>query len=183
MKDLSRLSDEKIVEIVRTSDNEVYAEIIKRYKEKLLRYATYLIKDEQKAADIVQDTFIKVYVNLNSFNTKKKFSSWIYRITHNETMNVIKKHKKEVMMPEDFDGSSEVNIEKEYDEKELREMIKICLDEIPLKYRESLSLYYLEEKSYKEVSDILRIPVGTVGTRINRGKLLMKKICQKRKIR
>ena len=62
-------------------------------------------------------------------------------------------------------------------------MIKMCLDEISLKYREPLGLHYLEEKSYKEIGDILRMPIGTVGTRINRGKLLMKRLCKKRKIR
>ena len=182
MNDLSKLTDERVVEVVR-KDNDSYSEIIKRYQEKLLRYATYLIKDEERAADVVQNTFIKVYINLNAFHTKKKFSSWIYRITHNEAMNMVKKYKKEVMMSEGFDGDSGVDNEKEYGEKELGQMIKTCLNEVPLKYREPLSLHYLEEKSYKEISDILRVPMGTVGTRINRGKLLMKKICQKRKIR
>jgi RNA polymerase sigma-70 factor, ECF subfamily len=183
MKDLSKLIDEKVVEIVRNNDNEIYAEIVKRYQEKLLRYASYLVKDEEKAADVVQSTLIKAYVNLNSFNTSKKFSSWIYRITHNEAMNIVKKYKKEVVMQDGFDGESEIDIEKEYDKKELKQMVRKCLDGIPLKYKESLSLYYLEEKSYKEISDILRIPIGTIGTRINRGKLLMRKICQKRKVR
>ena len=124
MKKLSRFSDEKIVEIVK-KDNEVYAEIIKRYKEKLLRYATYLTKNEERAADVVQNTFIKVYVNLNGFNTKKKFSSWIYRIVHNEAMNMIKKYKKEVKMSENFERDSGIDIEKEYGKKELKEMIRI----------------------------------------------------------
>ena len=180
MKNISGYRDEKIIEIIRTKNNEYYAEIIKRYQSKLLRYATYLVKNEDRAADVVQNAFIKVYINLNSFDSKKKFSSWIYRITHNEAMNIIKKHKKEVVMPEDFDGVSKVDLEKEYGRKEMKEMIMECLDNMALKYREPLSLYYLEEKSYVEISDILRLPIGTVGTRINRGKLLMKKLCQKK---
>jgi RNA polymerase sigma-70 factor, ECF subfamily len=183
MKDLSKLSDEKVVEVVRGGDSDVYGEVIRRYQEKLLRYAVYLVNDEQKAADVVQNTFIKVYVNLNGFNLNKKFSSWIYRITHNEAMNMVKKNKREVMMNEDFDGDSGVDVEKEYGKKELGRMIRECLDKTPLKYREPLGLHYLEEKSYKEISDILRVPVGTIGTRINRGKLLMKKLCKRRKIR
>jgi len=183
MTDLSKFSDEKVIEIVRDKNNDAYGEIIKRYQEKLLRYAVYLIKDEEKAADIVQNTFIKVYVNLNGFNVNKNFSSWIYRITHNEAMNIMKKYKKEVAMDEDFDGDSGVDIEKEYDKKELKQMTRECLDKTALKYREPLSLFYLEEKSYREISDILRVPIGTVGTRINRGKLLMKKLCQKRKVK
>ena len=61
-------------------------------------------------------------------------------------------------------------------------MVKKCLEEIPLLYREPLSLYFLEDKTYGEISDILRIPIGTVGTRINRAKIIMKQKCQRKKI-
>jgi len=85
-----------LVNKIRTSDRELFAELVNRYEEKLLRYATYLLHDEQKASDVVQDSLIKAYINLNGFDTKKKFSSWIYRIVHNETMNSVKKYHKEV---------------------------------------------------------------------------------------
>ena len=178
MKEISQLSDEKIVEIVRTEDKEAYAEIIKRYKVKLMRYASYLTGEEHNAADIVQESFIKAYVNLNGFNTKKKFASWIYRIVHNEAINLINKQKKQVSLYDDYDFDSGIDIEDEFIKKELRNRTHNCLNQMPVIYREPLSLYYLEEKSYEEISDILRIPVGTVGTRINRAKNLMKKICQ-----
>jgi len=182
MLDLSKLSDEKVVEITRTKEKEAYAEIIKRYQAKLMRYAKYLINDEDKAADVVQESFIKAYINLNSFNTKLKFSSWIYRIVHNQAINLINKHKKEKPLFENIDFDSGINIEEDYSREETREMIKACLDEMPIIYKGPLSLFYLEEKSYTEISDILRIPIGTVGTRINRAKLIMKQICQKKQI-
>ena len=76
MSDIIKLTDEEIVEKVRSSDSELYAILIERYKNKLLRYATNLVHDQSKASHIVQDAFIKAYVNLNGFNTQKKFSSW-----------------------------------------------------------------------------------------------------------
>ena len=177
--DNKEFSDEEIVEKVRTSDRNLYAIIIGRYQRKLIRYASNLIKDEDKAIDIVQASFIKAFTDLNSFNTKKKFSSWIYRIVHNETINLIKKYHKETPLPEDFDFSSDENIEEDFGKKETTIKVEKCLKEIPLLYSEPLSLYYLEDKSYQEVSDILRIPMGTVAIRINRAKKLMKKLCQK----
>jgi len=182
MVELSKLTDEEVVEIVRKKNKEAYAEIIERYQKKLIRYANYLVGSEDKAADVVQDSFIKAYINLNSFNTKFKFSSWIYRIVHNEAINLINKHKKEKPLFEDMDIDSGIDIEKEYSQNEIKEMIKTCIDEMPIIYKEPLTLFYLEEKSYNEISDILRISIGTVGTRINRAKLLMKKICQRKKI-
>ncbi|MBT3249801.1 MAG: RNA polymerase sigma factor [Candidatus Pacebacteria bacterium] len=183
MSDLSKLSDEEVVEITRTKNKEAYSEVVRRYQEKLMRYARYLVKDEARAADVVQDAFIKAFIKLNSFDTKRQFSSWIYRIVHNEAINLINKYKKEQPLLEDFDFESNVNVEEEYTKKEVKKMVKDCLEEIPLLYREPLSLYFLEEKSYVEISDILRIPTGTVGTRINRAKLVMRKKCQLKKIK
>jgi RNA polymerase sigma-70 factor (ECF subfamily) len=179
MSESLKLTDEEIVEKVRSNDRDLYAVIIERYKNKLLRYATSLVHDEDRASHVVQDAFIKGYINLNGFNTKKKFSSWIYRIVHNEAMNMLKKYQKEVIMPDDFDFESEEDITKNFEQKEISEQVKKCLSSIPIIYSEPLSLFYLEEKSYEEISDILRIPTGTVATRINRAKKLMKKTCQK----
>lgn len=181
MRDISKLSDEKIVKLICRKDKEFYAHILKRYQDKLVRYANYLVGDENYAADIVQESFIKAYINLKSFDTKKKFSSWIYRIVHNEAMNMVNKQKKQVNLYEEKDFDSGIDIEEEFIKNELKTHTHKCLDQMQIIYKEPLSLYYLEEKSYEEISDILRIPTGTVGTRINRAKIIMKKICQTRK--
>ncbi|KKR51744.1 MAG: RNA polymerase, sigma-24 subunit, ECF subfamily [Parcubacteria group bacterium GW2011_GWE1_40_20] len=181
MKDVSKLSDEKIVELVCKKDRELYVHIIKRYQNKLMRYVNYLIGDENHASDIVQDSFIKAYINLKGFDTKKKFSSWIYRIVHNEAMNIINKQKKQTSLYKEKDFDSGIDIESDFIKKELKTRAHNCLNLMAVIYKEPLSLYYLEEKSYEEISDILKIPAGTVGTRINRAKIIMKKICQKTK--
>jgi len=179
MLDNKDLSDEKIMKKVRTSDQELYSVIIDRYQKKLIRYAYNLIKNEDKAVDIVQESFIKAFINLNNFDIEKKFSSWIYRIVHNQAINIVKKYNKETPLLENWDFESDDNIESDFEQKEIKENIEKCLKEISLIYSEPLSLYYIDEKSYEEISDILRIPMGTVATRINRAKKLMKNICQK----
>jgi RNA polymerase sigma-70 factor (ECF subfamily) len=172
-------TDEEIVEKVQNTDKNLYAIIIKRYEKKLLRYAINLIKDEDKAVDIVQTSFIKAFVNLNSFNIKHKFSSWIYQIVHNEALNLIKKYPSETPLLDDVDFKSDENIEENFIKKETKLQVEKCLKEIPLLYSEPLTLYYLEDKTYEEISDILRIPMGTVAIRISRAKKIMKNICQK----
>lgn len=181
MKNSRELKDEQIVEIVRTKDKELYVEIVLRYQAKLLRYARYLVQDKIKAAEAVQEAFIKAFINLNSFNPKMKFSSWIYRIVHNEVINVINKNKRERPLLDNIDFDSGKDLEIDFTEKEIQERVSRCIDQMPVMYSEPLSLFYLEDKSYEEISDILRMPVGTVGTRINRAKVLMKKICQNTK--
>ena len=179
MIDISRLSDEQVIEVVRDKDKEMYAEIIKRYQIKLLRYASYIMGDEHMGADAVQEGLIKAYVNINGFDTKKRFSSWIYRIVHNEAMNVLKKRKSLQRMDDQIEFDSGVNLEDGFIKNEMVNHTHHCLELMPIMYREPLSLFYLEEKSYGEISDILRIPVGTVGTRVNRAKGIMKKLCLK----
>lgn len=179
MANFETMSDEELVEEIRSKDNELYVHIVKRYESKLTRYVDYLINDRDRSADIVQGTFIKAFVNLNGFNTKKKFSSWIYRIAHNETVNVIKKFKKEVRISRDFDYPDTKDMEDEYNKKELVGRVHECLGKIPTLYSEPLALFFLDEKSYEEISDILRIPMGTVAIRISRAKALMKQLCKK----
>jgi len=181
MADYQTLSDEQLVEQVRSKDRELYRLIVDRYQAKLMRYANYLVFDESKAADIVQETFIKAFINLNGFDIRKKFSSWIYRIAHNQAMNSVKKHHRETPLNPEIDLPSSENVEEEYFKKEIISKIQKCLNKIPIIYSEPLALYYLEDRSYEEISDILRLPTGTVGTRINRAKVQMKQICQKQK--
>lgn len=173
------LSDEEIVEKIRTIDKNLFAVIIERYQKKLLHYAHSLIRDEDKAVDIVQTSFIKAFINLNSFNIENKFSSWIYRIVHNEAINLLKKYPGETPLLDDIAFKSDENIEENFIRTEIKTEITRCLKKIPIIYSEPLILYYLEDKSYEEISDILRIPMGTVAVRINRGKKIMKNICQK----
>jgi len=179
MTEKIKLSDEEIVDQVRTTDKNLFAVIIERYQKKLLHYANSLIKDEDKAVDIVQASFIKAFVNINSFNIENKFSSWIYRIVHNEALNLIKKYPGETPLLDDLDFKSDENVEEDFIQKETKAQVEKCLKEIPILYSEPLSLYYIDNKSYEEISDILRIPMGTVAIRISRAKKLMKNICQK----
>ncbi len=179
MRNLINFSDEKVAELVRKENREYFAELMNRYQKKLLRYAGNLLGDEQKAQDVVQESFIKAFVNLNGFNVNKKFSSWMYRIVHNEAINLVVKNKKQVPLNEDMEFDSGVDIEDDLIKKELMEHTHSCLERLPSMYAEPLVLFYLEDKKYEEISYILRVPTGTVGTRITRAKKIMKSICQK----
>ncbi len=178
------LGDGELVELVRSEDQELYAEIVKRYQTKLLRYAETIIGDSDQAADVVQQAFIKAFTNLHGFNSKKKFSSWIYRIVHNEAINLIKKHHKEQSLegnewPEDiFADKNQTTAQEKMEEREIKQAVNQALDQLSIKYRSTLTLFYIEDKSYEEISDILKIPTNTVGTRISRGKKLLAYIYQ-----
>lgn len=171
------LSDEKLAEIAREKDRELYREIIERYENKLRRYLRKFIFDSDELDDVLQDVFIKAYKNLFGFDVKKKFSSWIYRIAHNEAVNHLKKNSKERISLDDVEYKiidEKMDIGISMDKTLLKEKMENYLSHIKLKYREPLILFYFEEKSYEEISEILRIPKSTVGTLIMRGKKILK---------
>lgn len=176
-------TDEQLVGMS-LEQKEFFAMLVSRYEEKLTRYIKRIsMLNQEDIEDILQDVFIKVYVNLNNFDPSMSFSSWIYRITHNM---VISTHRKKMTRSAvevgDIDDETLENIAKDEDLEEMvlrNERIKdliYALQDINPRYREVLILKFFEGKEYQEISDILQKPVGTVGTLINRAK---KQLAQK----
>ncbi len=140
------------------------------------------IYNNDELEDILQVVFIKAYKNLYGFNTKKKFSSWIYRIAHNEAVNHLKKYSKERISLDDIEYKiidKKIDLNYKIDKELLKIEMEKHLSNIKLKYREPLILFFFEEMSYAEISDILRVPISTVGTLISRGKKILKNELEK----
>lgn len=176
------MSDEELVAFIREKDKELYSEIIKRYQTKLSHYLRKFIRREDELEDVLQDIFIKAYRNLYNFNTGKKFSPWIYRIAHNEAINKIKKYAKEVVSLDDTEWEiidETVDQNGTVDIAFAKTHIEQALGQMKEKYREPIILYFFEQKTYEEISDILRIPCSTVGIRIMRGKKIIKDFLEK----
>jgi len=150
---------------------------MKRYEIPLMNYVQKLSgMNRSDAEDVLQEIFILTFQNLNDYDRQFKFSSWIYRIAHNQTVSMLRKRTKndqDISWEEhDLDqlvGSS-FDIEKNLFQKlDYHHLLQI-IDLLPLKYKEVLLLKFVEGKGYQEISDILRKPMGTIGTLINRAK-------------
>jgi RNA polymerase sigma-70 factor, ECF subfamily len=180
---MSDQTDEAIAGRVQNGDTHSFGLLVQRYEVKLLRYAKRFLFGYEDAADVLQEVFIKAYANIQGFDTHRSFSSWIYRIAHNEFINAIKKKGREPLPFFDPDTlfphplSKDVP-EQDIHDKELRAMLDECLNQIDAKYREPLILYYYEELDYQTIADVMHIPTSTVGVRLNRGKVLLQKAYQ-----
>lgn len=168
---LNELSDEELALYMQNHNGEGIEEVINRYQAPLFRYILRLARDEELAEDILQNTFISVYQNINSFDSRRKFSSWIYRISHNKAINEIRSYKNKISLEEvsEVVESQSIDINEELDKKRLREYLEKTIKSLPLNYQEVLILRFFEDKSYEEISEILRLPINTVGVRIKRG--------------
>lgn len=172
-------TDEEIALLVQNGNAEAFGELVDRYEAKIKRYAKKFISSHEDQKDLVQDVFMKAYVNIKSFDTNRKFSPWIYRIGHNEFVNAFKKKLSDKIFPFDLDLLLPHPIAKETADSEITKseqkiILDKCIDKLSPKYREPLILYYYEDMNYKEIADILQIPISTVGVRINRGKLMLR---------
>lgn len=179
-----QLTDEQVVRMVQSGKVESFGILVKRYEAKMLRYARKFLFNYHDIEDLVQEVFIKAYTNIQSFDASRKFSSWLYRIAHNQFINAIKKKGKEAVPFFDLDillprSISKEDADKSVNQRELRQILNKCLDKLGPKYREPLVLYYFEELNYREIADVLHIPMATVGIRLKRGKEIMKNFYEK----
>lgn len=172
-----KVLDEEIVALA-LRKKEAFAVLVRRYEERLTRYVRRLgVSRTEDMEDLLQNIFLKVYRNLNAFDKTLRFSSWIYRIAHNETMSFFRSRSVRpegslVENGEDLLGEipDALNIEGETDKRLTGEILAKALYRLDAKYREVLVLRYFEEREYSEISDILQIPVSSVGTLISRAK-------------
>ena len=182
------LTDFQLVELAKKNP-DMFSGIVERYWSKLFGYVrktSYFLSEDIE--DILQEVFIKVYKNLNGYDDAYKFSTWIYQITHNTVIDAIrKKHARpqsinleneEIL---DFFAGS-VDMEKSVLARQDFQEIKKIIENLPKKYREVMTLKFLEEKSYEEIMDIVKKPKGTVASLINRGKKMIKREATDRKL-
>jgi RNA polymerase sigma-70 factor, ECF subfamily len=171
----------KRIKQVKKGDQNAFGEIVEIYKNKVYQLCYRMLGNRQEAEDISQEAFIRAYVNINTYNQEYKFSTWIFRIATNLCIDRIRKKKPDYYLDEEIPGTDGLTMyskvasstplpEKELESLELQETIQKEIVKLPEKYRSVIVLKYIEELSLNEISEILDLPLGTVKTRIHRGR-------------
>lgn len=172
-------TDEALAALVQGNNQGAFGVLMDRYQPKLLRYGRRFLPRDDSIVDVVQDVFIKAYENIQSFDTARKFSPWIYRIAHNAFINEIRRKKREPLMYMDLDAilahpSYEFDPAGQEERTQMQALIQKGLEALTPAYKEVIILYYIEELSYQEIADVLQVPVGTVGVRLRRARASLK---------
>lgn len=171
--------EQRIISAVKKGETEQFREIELLYHDKILFYLRHLVGSKEEAEDILQDVFMKVFATMSRFDNRRKFSSWMYRIAHNEAMNHLKHRNKyrsvsweDIVSVKDRMETSdrEDSPQERWVRGERRVEVRRALQTLPQKYREALLLRFYFEKSYDEIADIIGKPRNTVGTLISRAK-------------
>src|SRR3990172_7280072 len=179
-EDLKSLTDEELIFKFQTGINEAYDEIVHRYKDKLVNFVYRYAGNYDDCEDIAQDTLIKVYTSKHLYKEIAKFSTWIYTIAINlAKTKLMKKQKMKTFSlsdayddeDKDFDIPDEAfTPDIDANAKFLNQHIQNALNKINDNYRELVIMRDIEEFSYEEIVEITGLPMGTVKSRINRGR-------------
>jgi len=170
-----------LVQLSRTGDPAAFRELIQLYRDQIHRLAYRMLHNQHDSEDVVQETFVRVYLNLNQYDETQKFSTWIYRIGKNLCIDLLRKKKEAHSLDSGLDDdkersfydklpSGEMGPENRVLLNELREQLRKAIDKLSDKYRTIVTLYYLNDLSLEEISSTLGLPVTTVKSRLHRGR-------------
>jgi RNA polymerase sigma-70 factor, ECF subfamily len=183
---LSTISDEDLIKEFQDNNTlEAYEILVKRYKDPLMNFVYRFVGDRDICTDVVQETMIKFYLNKDSYRSFAKFSTWIYTIAANLAKNELKRRKRRVIFSiSNTDDEKSPQIEDKMflapdraaDSEIKHEIIQKALIKVKPVYREVVILRDIQDLSYEEISDITGLAIGTVKSRINRGRLQLQKL-------
>ena len=178
MSNKFKFSDEKLILRFQEGDINAYNELVKRYKDRLLNFVFRYFNNVEQAEDVVQDTLIKLYTHASYYKNVAKFSTWIFTIAKNNALTELRKNKRKKTdsLWRDDGQVIDINSKEESLDSKVQNEIAIdqlnkFLDEIPENFRMAVVLRDFQELSYEEISTILEIPIGTIKSRINRGRI------------
>ncbi|WP_341300911.1 RNA polymerase sigma factor SigW [Lysinibacillus sp. FSL H8-0500] len=182
---MDALVNKRIKQVLK-GDQSAFADIVSLYQHKLYQVCYRMLSNKQESEDITQEAFVRAYMNLHTFDQKRKFSTWLYRIATNLCIDRIRKKKPDYYLDAEVAGTEGLDMysqiaaddqlpEEQLEQMELQDRIQYEIGRLPDKYRSVIVLKYIEELSLQEISEILDMPLGTVKTRIHRGREALRK--------
>ncbi|NOX89571.1 MAG: sigma-70 family RNA polymerase sigma factor [Calditrichaeota bacterium] len=187
MAKAKKREDHELVRKAKAGDGKAYDALMQMYRDVVFSIVYRMVHNKQEAEDLTQETFIKAYNSINSFNEEYAFSTWLFKIATNHCIDFFRKrklvtysmdqpiqYKDEEIKQEYPDYEPTIDTEMVASEKSI--IIRQAINKLPEKYRVAIILRHHEEKSYEEIAAILDLPLGTVKARIFRAREMLKKL-------
>ncbi len=176
-------TDYELIEMCLSGKQEAFEEIISRYKKLVSNVIYNLSINRSDVSDLSQETFLRVYKSIHSYNPDYKFATWLIKITTNVCLDWLRQKKNHSISMEDFSETpdDQSNPESEYIENEELRILRQAIKELPEKYRIPVILFHQQRLSYKEIEKILKQPETIIKNRLYRGRIMLRKKLQSQK--
>jgi RNA polymerase sigma factor (sigma-70 family) len=175
------------IQLAIQGDQRACAEIMQRYRPQIFNLIIRMVRTREEAEDITQETFIKAFHSLPSFNAEFAFSTWLYKIAVNNCIDFFRKKRLKTTSIDTPIATRDGDLQREFPdeqtkgpdsgliEEEHKNYIQSAIDSLPVKYREAIVLRHVHDRSYEDISNELHVPIGTVKVRIFRAREMLKK--------
>lgn len=172
---MATIDDNILITAITNGDTKAYTQLVDRYKDLIYTLALRMLKHREEAEEAAQDTFIKVFKSLDKFKGDSKFSTWIYKVAYNTCLDTIKKNKKHLnnVTIDAYTFNKLDTIDNALDNminKERQTLIKQCIHKLPEDSSALLTLFYFEELSLDEISQIINVEANTVKVKLFRAR-------------
>ena len=184
-----QISDEILIKKFQEGDVGAYNQLVNRFKDRLLNFIYRFVNDLDLAEDLVQDTLLKLYTHKDSYQEIAKFSTWLYTIAANLARTELRKKKRRKTFSvtelsrddrEFIIASSDVDPSEDLSSQNFEKSVQRALAELPDDFKTIIILRDIQELSYDEISKIVKVPMGTVKSRINRGRVKLQQLLKKK---
>ncbi|MDH3251863.1 MAG: sigma-70 family RNA polymerase sigma factor [Ignavibacteria bacterium] len=189
----SRSEDSRIIQQALRGDDAAYKKLMNKYHDAIFNFIYRMVRDKHQVEDLTQEAFIKAFASLKSFNDEYAFSTWLYKIATNNSIDYIRRRKLQMYSIDkpieaaDSDYSFELPDDTYQADKDIirgqkAQLLNEAIAALPEKYRKVIQLRHVEERTYEEIAKLLKLPIGTVKAHIFRAREILYKTL-KNKIR
>ncbi|HYC58798.1 MAG TPA: sigma-70 family RNA polymerase sigma factor [Thermoanaerobaculia bacterium] len=171
-------TDDALMARVREGDDDAFTEIVDRYKDSLTNYLTHLVRSRERAEEVAQDAFVRLYRNAAKYKEQERLGPYLFRIATNLVVTEMRRQKRWSLLLPRLQSSLRTSAppaDVPLLTDEIHRQVHAALERLPIKYRAPLVLFEIEEWSYEEIARTLELPSGTVKSRISRARELMRK--------
>lgn len=189
------MPESELIKRCRKGDRDAFNELVEIYQSRVINIAYSMLSDREDAYDAAQEAFVKIYRNIGGFKGKSSLSTWIYRIVLNVCNDALRKRQRSAVTvslsaPSQEDDEKDMEItddapspEELLELSERQRAVRLAISELSAEYKEIITLSDIEGLSYEEMANILKCPIGTVKSRLNRARnALKKKLLKKREL-
>lgn len=171
-------TDDVLMQRVREGDDDAFAEIVDRYKDSLVNYLTHLVRSRDRAEEVAQDAFVRLYQNAAKYKQQERLGPYLFRIATNLVVSEIRRERRWSLLLPKFHASSRTTPpqpDASLLTSEIQRQVAAAIERLPIAYRAPLVLFEIEEWSYEEIATALGVRPGTVKSRIFRARDLMRR--------